>query len=49
MSGTNGDELQRLGGDRYGRVWLTSGQQADSEVAIKPRDRGQRICEHRGF
>ena len=49
MSGTNGDELQRLGGDRYGRVWLTSGQQADSEVAIKLRDRGQRICEHRGF
>ena len=49
MSGTNGDELQWLGGDRCGRVWLTRGQQADSEVAMKPRDRGQSICEHRGF
>ena len=49
MSGTDRDELQRLRGDRCGRVWLTRGQQANPEVAIKPRDQGQRICEHRGF
>ena len=49
MSDTNRDELQGLRGDQCGLVWLTRGQQADSEVAIKPRDQGQRICEHRGF
>ena len=39
MLGTDRDELQRLRGDRCGRVWLTRGQQADPKVAIKLRDR----------